>query len=125
MSKFQTSNPIYLQIVENICYQIVRGDIQPGEKLLSVREMAVEFGVNPNTIQRTYSELERMGIVETRRGQGTFVCEDEKKISDLKDSLQTKVVEAFVSNMKKLGAAESEMKRSLSEYLNEKGGGRQ
>lgn len=122
MSEFQASNPIYLQIVERICYQIVRGDIQPGEKLLSVREMAVESGVNPNTVQRTYGELERMGIVVTKRGQGTFVCNDEQRIHKLKQSLQTKIIETFISNMKELGVSDEEIKEGLFQYLVDKGG---
>lgn len=122
MSEFQASNPIYLQIVERICYQIVRKELRPGDKLLSVREMAVQSGVNPNTIQRTYGELERMGIVETRRGQGTFVREDEERILELKQSLQTKVIEAFISNMKELGISEAEMKQGLNSYLEREGG---
>lgn len=122
MGNFQASNPIYLQIVERICHQIVRKELLPGDKLLSVREMAVQSGVNPNTIQRTYGELERMGIVETRRGQGTFVREDEERVAELKESLQTKIIEAFILNMKELGVSEAEMKQGLNQYLERNGG---
>ena len=73
--EFDPSKPIYLQLSERINNQIVRKELSAGEKLPSVREMAIRSGVNPNTVQRTYSELERMGIVETKRGQGTFVTE--------------------------------------------------
>lgn len=76
VEEFDTTKPIYIQIMEMINKKIVRNEWKAGEKLPSVREMAVKTGVNPNTIQRTYSELERMGIVETRRGQGTFVTEN-------------------------------------------------
>ena len=82
--EFQASKPIYMQIVDKINQQIVRKELKPGDKLPSVREMAVQSGVNPNTIQRTYTELERMAIVETKRGQGTFVVDNEKVIQELK-----------------------------------------
>ncbi|MBU8879510.1 GntR family transcriptional regulator [Bacillus sp. FJAT-29790] len=115
--QFQASNPIYMQIVDKINQQIIRGELLPGNKLPSVREMAVQTGVNPNTIQRTYSELERMEIVETKRGQGTFVTENERKIDELKVRLQMDIIEAFVKNMKELGFSEEEMLSGLEEYF--------
>src|SRR5690625_984236 len=92
---FQTSKPIYIQIADHIVYQIVRGEIGIGEKLPSVREMAIQSGVNPNTIQRTYRELERIGIAKTKRGQGTFVKEEEELIENLKAQLQKEVINDF------------------------------
>ncbi|MCY9448646.1 GntR family transcriptional regulator, partial [Bacillus haynesii] len=74
-NEFSASKPIYRQIAEQLFKKMIRGEIKPGEKLPSVRELAVQTQVNPNTIQRTYNEMERMGVVETRRGQGTFVVE--------------------------------------------------
>lgn len=122
MGKFEASNPIYLQLAERISYQIVRKELLPGDKLLSVREMAISAGVNPNTVQRTYSELERKGIVETKRGQGTFVCEEEEKITQLKIELQTKVIEQFISQMKELGVPEKNMEEAIQAYLQNKRG---
>jgi GntR family transcriptional regulator len=121
MEEFQASKPIYMQIVDKISHQIVRGEIKPGEKLPSVREMAIQTGVNPNTIQRTYSELERMAIVETRRGQGTFVTEANDIIIDLRDRLQKDMIEAFVNNMRELGFSEEEMMRGLKKYVEKEG----
>lgn len=123
MGEFQASNPIYMQIVDKINQQIIRGELMPGNKLPSVREMAVQTGVNPNTIQRTYSELERMGIVETKRGQGTFVTENFDLINELKVRLQMDIIEAFVANMKELGYSEEEMLSGLKGYINGKAGG--
>lgn len=117
MEDFQASKPIYMQIVDKISHQIVRGDISPGGKLPSVREMAIQTGVNPNTIQRTYSELERMAIVETRRGQGTFVTEVNDVIIDLKSKLQKDMIEVFINNMKELGFTKEEMIDGLREYI--------
>lgn len=120
--EFENSKPIYMQIIDKINQQIIRGKISPGNKLPSVREMAVQMGVNPNTIQRTYSELERMEIVETRRGQGTFVTENIDLIKELKIRLQMDIIEAFVINMKELGFTEEEMLSGLHEFIKGKRG---
>ena len=117
--EFQASKPIYMQIVDKINQQIVRKELKPGDKLPSVREMAVQSGVNPNTIQRTYTELERMAIVETKRGQGTFVVENEKVIQELKLQLQLDMISTFVNNMRELGFSEKEMVASIISYFGE------
>ncbi|MGV3465970.1 MAG: GntR family transcriptional regulator [Heyndrickxia sp.] len=116
-AEFQTSKPIYMQIAERIFQQIVRGEMVSGEKLASVREMAIQTGVNPNTIQRTYSEMERMGIVETRRGQGTFITENKEILAELKIRLQTDIIESFVKSMKDIGFSKKEIMRGLQDYL--------
>ncbi|MGJ7910993.1 GntR family transcriptional regulator [Neobacillus sp. LXY-1] len=114
---FQASKPIYIQIAEHLSSQIVRGEMKAGDKLPSVREMAIQSGVNPNTIQRTYSEMERMGIVETKRGQGTFVTESEQVLQVVKIQLQTEIIGAFVQNMKELGFSHEEMIQGLQKYF--------
>ncbi|MDT9025390.1 MULTISPECIES: GntR family transcriptional regulator [Rossellomorea] len=120
--EYTASKPIYLQIADRIIREIVRKELSPGDKLPSVREMAVQSGVNPNTIQRTYSELERMDIVETRRGQGTFVTEKEEVLSVLNEKLQEEVIELFIKNMKELGLSKEQMIKSVERYLAERGG---
>jgi len=115
--EFQTSKPIYMQIAERIFQQIVRGEMASGEKLPSVREMAIQTGVNPNTIQRTYSEMERMGIVETRRGQGTFITENKEILAELKIRLQTDIIKSFVKSMKDIGFSKEEIVLGLQDYL--------
>ena len=118
MSKeFEASKPIYIQITEKIFQRIIRGEINPGEKLPSVRDMAVQLGVNPNTIQRSYAEMERMGIVETRRGQGTFVIEKESIVDELKQSMQMEIIGQFVKSMKELGYTNQQMVSGLTHYL--------
>lgn len=118
--KYEATKPIYLQIVDLVCRQIARGEIRPGEKLPSVREMAIQSGVNPNTIQRSYTEMERMGIVEARRGQGSFVLEDEGIVQELQQSMQKEIIEQFVGNMKDLGFSSSEIIAGLQSYLKER-----
>jgi|tagenome__1003787_1003787.scaffolds.fasta_scaffold20253725_2 GntR family transcriptional regulator len=116
---FHASKPIYMQIADKIIQQMVRHELKSGDKLPSVREMAIQTGVNPNTIQRTYAELERMAIVETKRGQGTFVVENEKLIQELKIQLQKDVISIFVNNMRELGFSENEMVANLICYFEE------
>lgn len=76
MNHFQTDTPIYLQVVEEVKSKILGGQLQPGDKLESVREMASRLEVNPNTIQRAFLELEHQGFIVTQRAVGRFVSED-------------------------------------------------
>lgn len=71
---YRDAKPIYSQIVENFRAQIAAGILQPGDKLPSVRELAQQMSINPNTIQRAYRELEAKGIIQTVPGKGCFVC---------------------------------------------------
>ncbi|MFN2746810.1 MULTISPECIES: GntR family transcriptional regulator [Bacillus] len=114
---FSASKPIYRQIAEQLFKQMVRGEIKPGEKLPSVRELAVQTQVNPNTIQRTYNEMERMGVVESRRGQGTFVVENTEVIDDLKREMRLEVIGQFVESMEELGLSKQDMLSELNHYL--------
>ncbi|MCY7776880.1 GntR family transcriptional regulator [Bacillus haynesii] len=115
--EFSASKPIYRQIAEQLFKKMIRGEIKPGEKLPSVRELAVQTQVNPNTIQRTYNEMERMGVVETRRGQGTFVVEHTEVIDDLKREMRSEVIVQFVQSMEELGLSKQDMLSELDRYL--------
>lgn len=84
---FDTDRPIYLQLYEEIKKQIASGDLKPGEKLESVRNMAKQFAVNPNTIQRALQELEREELIETDRTRGKYVTEDKKNIDALAEDV--------------------------------------
>lgn len=121
--QFRTDKPIYLQLMDKINRQIIRKELKAGDKLPSVREMAVNSGVNPNTIQRTYNELERMGIVETRRGQGTFVSEDEDLLIKLRQQLKEEQIRDFVQDMQEMGFSLEEMIAGLRDYLDTEGRG--
>ena len=72
---YRDVKPIYTQIMDNIRGQITAGILQPGDKLPSVRELAAQLSINPNTIQRAYRELEQQGVIETLAGKGCFVCD--------------------------------------------------
>lgn len=100
---FRNDLPIYSQLVEQIKLWIVSGIFAPGERLASVRDMAMEAGVNPNTMQRALQELERDGLVYSQRTSGRFVTEDETVIDNAKKTLATEQVKTFLSAMEKLG----------------------
>ncbi len=100
---FNDNLPIYMQIMNFIKKKIITGELKGGDKLTSVRDLSTELKVNPNTIQRSYQELERENLVFTQRGMGTFVTEDMEIIKDLKKTMATGIVEGFVEEMKSLG----------------------
>ena len=112
---FLPDKPIYQQLIERITGDIIRGTLKPGEKLLSVREYAIEVGVNANTMQRVYKELEQMEVTETKRGQGSFVTEDIRKISALRDEMKAQLAQSFIQNVEALGFSTSEMVTYLQE----------
>ncbi len=100
---FRNDLPIYSQLVEKIKLGIVSGALPPGARLASVRDMAMEAGVNPNTMQRALQELEREGLVYSQRTAGRFVTEDVKVIEDMKKTLAKGQLESFLQAMKELG----------------------
>ena len=71
---YRDAKPIYIQIIDNLHSQIAAGILQPGDKLPSVRELATQLSINPNTIQRAYREMEANGMIQTIPGKGCFVC---------------------------------------------------
>lgn len=103
-----SDRPIFLQIIERIQTDIVSGVYNPGDKLPSVRELAQEAAVNPNTMQKALSELERTGLVYSQRTSGRFITEDTAMIQQLKSELAQEVIEQFLKNMDKLGFKEEE-----------------
>ncbi|QGQ99142.1 GntR family transcriptional regulator [Paenibacillus psychroresistens] len=118
MEEFNASKPIYLQLADRINRQIVSKELKAGEKLPSVRDMGIKYSVNPNTIQRTYSELEREGILEAKRGQGTFVTEQEARLVELRDNLKQEQILLFVQVMQEMGYSSLEMISGLKDHLN-------
>ncbi|MEA4942658.1 HTH-type transcriptional repressor YtrA [bioreactor metagenome] len=109
--KWQFSNdaPIYFQLIEQIKVGIVSGAFPPGERLPSVRDLAVEAGVNPNTMQRALTELERDGLVYSQRTAGRFVTEDRGMIEMAKRSLAEYQIQNFLTAMVRLGYEKEEI----------------
>ncbi|WP_055668620.1 GntR family transcriptional regulator [Desnuesiella massiliensis] len=113
--EFNDKTPIYIQIMDLIKSDIVSGKIKIGDKLPSVRELATMLKVNPNTLQRTYQELEREGIVYTQRGMGTFVKEEKGIMANLKKEMAKQIIEEFMYKMKNLGFNSKEIANVISE----------
>lgn len=103
---FSTSTPIYLQIIEEFKRQIVTGQLQPGDKVPSQRDLAAQVKVNANTVQRAYREMEILGLVETLRGQGTFVCQNQGVVEETRKEMLTNLVDEFVRAVQALGLSE-------------------
>lgn len=106
---FNREKPIYAQLVERICSDVIKNRLMPGMKMLSVREYALEVGVNVNTVQRVYKELEQMKLTETKRGQGTFITTDEARIQALREETRRRIVEQFFHNMHEFGFTKEEV----------------
>jgi GntR family transcriptional regulator len=115
--EFDDKMPIYLQIMDRIKMEIATEKLKANDKLPSVREMATSLKVNPNTMQRAYQELERLGIVYTQRGMGTFVGEKENMIDDLKQEMAKEVMDSFILRMKRLGFTEQEIMENISKNI--------
>ena len=101
--EFQDHLPIYAQLMDTLKRRIITGRYLPGEKLPSVRELAAEAGINPNTVQRAFSELEREGLIYTQRATGKYVTENADKIKSARQALAKTQVAEFLSNMQSLG----------------------
>lgn len=113
----KNDRPIYLQLMEHINYSIISGEYGPGTKLPSVRDLATEASVNPNTMQKALSELERGGLIFTNRTSGRFITEDTKMIETMRFNLAKQQLELFLEQLKKLGFSREEMKTFLAAQI--------
>ena len=121
--KWQFSNdaPISSQLIDQIQVGIVSGAFPPGERLPSVRDLATEAGVNPNTMQRALAELERDGLVYSQRTAGRFVTEDQRMIDNVKRSLAQRHIQAFWEAMTRLGYDRKEVLALMRQEASEEG----
>ena len=115
--EFKDNIPIYLQIEQYLYRQITLGKMKAGEKIPSVRKLALELTVNVNTVQRALQEMNTQGILYTKRGEGNFVTEDTELLSRTKQSLINNELDEFVQNMEKLGVKQDELVSTLTDYL--------
>ncbi|HIS69153.1 MAG TPA: GntR family transcriptional regulator [Candidatus Gallacutalibacter stercoravium] len=111
--------PIYLQLMEAIKLQIVSGAYQAGERLPPVRDIAAQAGVNPNTMQKALSELERDGLVYSQRTAGRFITEDENMIVKMRNELAQDRIQAFFEGMSRLGFTREETMEMLNRAAQE------
>ncbi len=109
-----SDRPIFQQIVEHIQMQILSGKYAPGDKVPSVRDLAMEAAVNPNTMQKALSELERKGLVYTQRTSGRFITEDQEMIGRLKEEKANEAIETFFRCMEQIGYGKREAAAVLS-----------
>lgn len=116
--EYNPSLPIYLQVANSIKRDIVTGKLEPGAKLPSVRDLAVEYTINPNTVSRVYRELEMENVCFTRRGTGTFVTQDPERVRTMRREMAGTLIYEFLEGMKQLGYTQKEAIRILeqSEY---------
>lgn len=117
--ELDNDRPIYLQLMERIRRDIIAGLYSPGDKLPSVRELALIASVNPNTMQKALSELEREGLVYSQRTSGRFITEDKKMLQQLKDELAFEQIRNFLEQMKQLGFQEQETLNLIHKALKE------
>lgn len=115
--EFDTTRPIYMQLVERIKLMIVTGELASGSKLKSVRDMAEEAGVNPNTMQRALAELEREALVYSQRTSGRFVTEDKELLTKMRDEFAEEKVKTFIESLMQLGYAQDEVIALIQHYL--------
>jgi len=112
--------PIYRQIIQHIEYAILSGRMKPGDRLPTIRSLAVELKTNPNTIAKAYGELEIRGILATQVGSGTYISDKKPVIED--DSLNRKIREVlgrFVHELKALGVEKRELVKLIDSYIKE------
>lgn len=114
-----SDRPIYTQILERIQTRIISGIYKPGEKLPSVRELAAEASVNPNTMQKAFAELERSGLIQTQRNSGRTVTEDTDMIKQVQTQVALSQVQSFFSTMMELGFNKEEILAFVKKAIEE------
>ena len=105
----RSRKPIYEQLVENIRACVLSGDLAPGEQLPSVRALAGELAINPNTIQRAYNELERVGVTISVPGRGSFISEDITRLVDSRRRTSLEAIDEKLREAKNIGVAKAEV----------------
>lgn len=115
--EFDNNKPIYLQLVDILKFKIISGELGIGTKLNSVRDMAEEAGVNPNTMQRALAELERDNLVYSQRTSGRFVTEDEERIKAMREEVAKIEIESLKSILIKLGYKNEELEKVIIKSL--------
>lgn len=119
MMDFNKNKPIYLQIYDHVCERILSGEFRSGERLMSVRELGIELGVNPNTVMRSFERLQNKGIIATKRGIGFYVCENAREMileEQKKEFIDNKVPE-FLKKMELYGVSFEELVKLKNLYI--------
>ena len=117
---FDSNIPIYIQVMDYIKKEIVSGRLKPGDKVDSVRDLAMRFGVNPNTVQRSLAELEREGLLKSERTVGRFISENEELINLTREQMAFSCVSRYVREMRTLGYNGEQVLEQTRYYVKEK-----
>ena len=114
-----SSVPIYIQIEDSIHSHIAAGQLQPGEQLPTIRELAADIRVNLNTVARAYFELDKEGVISTQRGKGTFVSgvPDKEQIERKRQRLLHSIIESALEEARRLGYSPAEIKKTFQEEM--------
>ena len=115
---FDNDRPIYIQLVEQLEIYIISGKIKPGEKLPSVRDLALKTKVNPNTMQKALVELEDLKLIYTERTNGKYVTKDERLLNKFKDKYAKEKTQKYIKEMQELGFVKNEIVEFVKEENN-------
>lgn len=115
----KADRPVYAQLMEQIRQKIICGEYELGSKLPSVRDMAADAAVNPNTMQKALAELERLGLVYSQRTSGRFITEDRERMMRMREELAIKQIQEFMKKMEQLGFSMLEVKEMIQKIERE------
>ena len=119
MLEFDGKRPIYLQLMEDLQNRIASGELSPGSRLDSVRDLALVYGVNPNTLQRALNELERLELLKVQRTSGRFVTTDNGRIKELRKQMAAKHIDQLIQSLIRLGFGQEEILELVEKKLKE------
>ena len=117
--EYSSGTPIYLQVIRELQKKMIKGELKPGDKMPSNRELAVLYKVNQNTAARIYREMENEGYCYSKRGIGTFVSEEEEMIENLKKEMADELLRNFIQEMKDLGFQKDDIIFQIADYKEE------
>ncbi|MCL1787525.1 MAG: GntR family transcriptional regulator [Defluviitaleaceae bacterium] len=118
---FDERSPIYEQIVTYFCRALIKGDLQPGLRIPSIRELAMQLQVNTNTVQRAYQEMERRQLIFSKRGTGYFMTEGNNMVQEIKTEMVQDAIARFMEEMRALGFKDSEITGEIESYTKKEG----
>ena len=119
-ARFEQHLPIYEQIVQRFRCGLVSGELLPAQRVPSIRDLALELGVNTNTVQRAYQEMERSELIYSKRGTGYFIVEDEQVVGKIRNEMVTRAMASFLREMYSLGFEDTAILEELEKQM--KGG---
>ena len=118
---FSNDKPIFQQLKDIIVLKIIKGEYPPGAKLEGVRELAVNAGVNPNTMQRALSDVEETGIIYTMRVDGRYVTDDKEKINEVRSAYVAEKIDGFLNSVGELGLDKKEILDAIQFEIEKRG----